>query len=71
MDFGAWFYLNAVLFGIGLAMDAFTVSMANGLNEPRMRRRRMYLIAGTFAAFQIIMPLIGWICVHTIARKFE
>ena len=71
MDFGAWFYLNAVLFGIGLAMDAFTVSMANGLNEPRMRRRRMYLIAGTFAGFQIAMPLIGWICVHTIAQKFE
>ena len=65
------FYLNAVLFGVGLAMDAFTVSMANGLNEPHMKRRRMCLIAGTFAGFQIIMPLIGWICVHTIAERFE
>ena len=71
LNLDALFYINAVLFGIGLAMDAFTVSMANGLNEPRMRRRRMYLIAGTFAGFQIAMPLIGWICVHTIARKFE
>ena len=61
MNLSISFYLNAVLFGIGLAMDAFTVSMANGLNEPRMKKKRMYLIAGTFAGFQIAMPLIGWI----------
>ena len=64
------FFLNSVLFGVGLAMDAFSVSMANGLNEPRMKRRKMLLIAGTFAAFQIAMPLIGWLCVHTIAATF-
>ena len=64
------FFLNAVGFGVGLAMDAFSVSMANGLHEPRMKRRRMCVIAGVFALFQIVMPLIGWLCVHTIAQMF-
>lgn len=64
------FFVNAVLFGVGLAMDAFSVSMANGLNEPNMKRSRTIGIAGTFAGFQILMPLIGWICIHTIASIF-
>lgn len=67
----ALFLINSVGFGIGLAMDAFSVSMANGLAEPKMKKGRMCLIAGTFAGFQIVMPLIGWICVHTIAAVFE
>lgn len=65
------FILNSILFGIGLAMDAFSVSMANGLNEPGMKKNRMTLIAGTFAGFQIVMPLIGWFCVRTIAKTFQ
>lgn len=64
------FFLNSILFGIGLAMDAFSVSMANGLNEPKMKKSRMNLIAGTFGIFQLAMPLIGWICVHSIAKAF-
>ena len=64
------FCLNSILFGIGLAMDAFSVSMANGLHEPRMKTGRMCLIAGTFGLFQILMPLLGWVCVHTIAELF-
>ena len=66
-----YFYLNAVGFGVGLAMDAFSVSMANGLNEPRMKTGKAAGIAGVFAFFQIIMPLLGWFCVHTIASAFE
>lgn len=65
------FYINSVAFGVGLAMDAFSVSMANGLSEPHMKRRKMLAIAGVFAAFQIIMPLLGWLCVHTVAESFE
>lgn len=65
------FFLNSIGFGIGLAMDAFSVSLANGLGEPKMKKQRMCLIAGTFGFFQIIMPLIGWVCVHTIASKFK
>lgn len=65
------FFANAVLFGVGLAMDAFSVSMANGLNEPNMGKTKMTGIAGTFSGFQIAMPLIGWLCIHTIASVFN
>lgn len=52
-------------------MDAFSVSLANGLNEPDMKRSRMIAIAGTFCLFQFAMPLAGWICIHTVAARFE
>lgn len=57
--------------GVALAMDAFSVSLANGLNEPRMSKRRITTIAGVFATFQFLMPMIGWVCVSTVADKFE
>ena len=65
------FFVNSVLLGVGLAMDAFSVSVANGLNEPRMRAGRMCVIAGTFAFFQWFMPMTGWVCVHTIMQLFQ
>lgn len=65
------FFVNSVLLGAGLAMDAFTVSLANGLHEPRMRRRKAVGIAGVFAGFQFLMPVIGWFCVHTVLHYFE
>lgn len=71
MNLTPMFFLNAVAFGVGLAMDAFSVSMANGLNEPDMKHSRMSGIAGIFCGFQIIMPLIGWICIHTVAAAFN
>ena len=64
-------FLAAALLGMGLAMDAFSVSLANGLHEPHMRVRRMLLIAATFALFQFAMPMIGWFCVHTAATYFS
>lgn len=71
MQWNLMFFLNSILFGVGLAMDAFSVSMANGLNEPTMQKRRMCLIAGTFGVFQTVMPLAGWFCVRTIASWFS
>lgn len=64
------FIVNSVLLGVGLAMDAFSVSLANGLNEPHMGKARMSGIAGTFAFYQWFMPVVGWVCVHTIAQYF-
>ncbi len=64
------FIINSALLGVGLAMDAFSVSLANGLNEPGMKRRKLCGIAGTFAFFQALMPMLGWICVHTIITYF-
>ena len=51
-------------------MDAFSVSLANGMNEPCMKKGRMCVIAGTFSFFQFMMPMLGWICVHTILQYF-
>ena len=65
------FFLNSALLGVGLAMDAFSVSLANGLNEPGMRRRKSLAVAGVFAFFQALMPMAGWICVHTIVLYFR
>lgn len=71
MSWSSRFFINSVLLGVGLAMDAFSVSLANGLNEPKMKEGRMCGVAGVFAIFQALMPMIGWICVHTIVRYFK
>ena len=67
----ASFFFQSALLGAGLAMDAFSVSLANGLREPRMGRGRMAGIAGVYAGFQYLMPLLGWVCVHTIVEAFS
>lgn len=70
MEWTFQFFFTSILLGVGLAMDAFSVSLANGLNEPCMKNRKVTLIAGVFAFFQAIMPLIGWFCISTIADCF-
>ena len=62
--------MNSVLLGVGLAMDAFSVSLANGLNEPKMKTAKVTGVAGIFSLFQFAMPMIGWVCVSTIAHRF-
>ncbi len=71
MDINFVFFFNSFLLGVGLAMDAFSVSLANGLRQPDMGRRKMCAVAGVFAVFQGLMPLIGWICVHTVLQYFQ
>lgn len=65
------FFFASIMLGIGLAMDAFSVSLANGLNEPNMKGGKMVLVAGIFSAFQFLMPLIGWFFVHAAATHFK
>ena len=71
MEWSFVFFLNSALLGVGLAMDAFSVSLANGLHDPYMSRRRGAIIAGTFGVFQAVMPMAGWLCVHTIVELFS
>ncbi|MBQ7132382.1 MAG: manganese efflux pump [Oscillospiraceae bacterium] len=71
MKLGFAFFFNSILLGVGLAMDAFSVSLANGLNEPQMKKSKMCGIAGVFSAFQFAMPMIGWICVSTAMQYFK
>lgn len=71
MNLGLSFFVNSFFLGAGLAMDAFSVSLANGLNEPIMKRKKMVVIAATFAFFQALMPLLGWFCVHSLLCYFK
>ena len=71
MEWNLIFFVNSVLLGVGLAMDAFSVSIANALSESSMKKSRMCFIAGVYAFFQFAMPMIGWICVHTIVEYFS
>lgn len=68
MDF--LFFFNSALLGVGLAMDAFSVSAANGLAEPNMKKSKEFSISGTFAFFQFLMPMLGWILVRFAAEQF-
>ena len=71
MKYDILFFAQSALLGLGLAMDAFSVSLANGLHEPNMKKRKTCLIAGTFGLFQFAMPMIGWILVHTVVEQFK
>ena len=62
--------LAALGLGVGLSMDAFSISLANGLAEPCGTRRRALLIAGVFAIFQGLMPMTGWVLVTFLADIF-
>lgn len=65
------FLVNSLLLGVGLAMDAFSVSLANGLHQPQMNKTQEFKIAGTFGFFQGLMPFIGWIFVHSLVGYFK
>ena len=71
MEWNFTFVFNSVLLGVGLAMDAFSVAMANGIRESKMSCAKMCGIAGIFSIFQGLMPMIGWICIHTIVQYFQ
>ena len=71
MDWNGIFFVNSALLGVGLAMDAFSVSLANGMREGRMKPGRLCGIAGLFAGFQAAMPLIGWLLIHTAVQYFH
>ena len=66
-----FFLINSIGLGAGLAMDAFSVCVANGLREPEMPVPRRIMMAGIYAFFQFAMPLIGWVCVHFIEEAFS
>ena len=54
------FIVKSLLLGIGLAMDAVAVSMANGLQNPTMKEERKMSISSAFGFFQFFMPILGY-----------
>ena len=71
MKLNLMFFINSIMLGAGLAMDAFSVSVANALANPQMKKQKMLTVAGVFGFFQFLMPLIGWLCVKTVVNYFE
>ena len=71
MNFTIMFFVQSIMLGIGLAMDAFSVSVANGLSDTKMKTPKMTVIAGTFSFFQALMPMLGWFLVHAFITQFK
>ncbi len=71
MNLDIMFFVNSLLLGLGLAMDAFSVSLANGLNDPKMKITKACGVSGTFAFFQALMPFLGWVLVNTVVQYFK
>ena len=79
------FIINSIFLGVGLAMDAFSLSVAYGLSagdnpaeaEGREsgvlidKKRYALKMSLTFGGFQALMPMLGWLCLHTLAGLFE
>ncbi len=61
--------LTSIFLGIGLAMDACAVSMADGLKDSKMKISKIVFIALMFAVFQGSMPLIGYFLGHAIFKN--
>ena len=56
-----------VLFGIALAMDAFAVSITDGLIYSDINKKRIFFIAATFGIMQALMPMVGYFAVELIS----
>lgn len=65
------FLLNSLLLGFALAMDAFSVSVADGLTLKDIKRSRKILIAFSYGLFQALMPMAGWIIVISSKTLFS
>lgn len=63
--------ITSIFLGIGLAMDACAVSMANGLKEPNMKINKTLFIALMFGLFQGLMPLLGYFVGAQVLTKIE
>ena len=64
-------FLELFLIGVGLSADAFAAAICKGLSMRKINYRQSGLVALFFGGFQALMPLIGWICIHTIAERFQ
>ena len=62
--------IELLLISIGLAMDAFSVSICKGLTMKHKWRRNSFLIAFSFSFFQMLMPLIGYFLGSNLGEYF-
>ena len=53
-------FVDILLIGVSLSMDAFAVSICKGLGMKRVNYKHAFVIALFFGVFQALMPTIGW-----------
>ncbi len=59
--------VQILLLGIALSMDAFAVSVTDGLTYVDINKKKSFFIAGVFGVMQALMPLVGFWLVESIA----
>ena len=64
-------FLELLLIGVGLSMDAFAVAVCQGLCMPRLNWRHAGVIALFFGGFQALMPFGGWLLGSQFARYIQ
>ena len=64
-------FIEIVIIGVGLAMDAFAVSVCKGLSTRKLEWKHALICGGYFGAFQGLMPLIGYILGVQFKNKIE
>lgn len=60
-------FIELLLIGVGLSMDAFAVSVCKGLNMRKINYKHAFIIAAFFGGFQALMPFLGW----ALGSQFE
>ena len=60
-------FLEILLIGVGLSMDAFAVALSKGLSMKKLNTKAGLLIAFFFGFFQALMPFLGWL----VCKNFE
>ena len=60
-------YIELFVIAVGLSMDAFAVSICNGLSVRKLKPRHAVICGAYFGGFQALMPVIGWL----LGRQFE
>lgn len=63
--------VELTLMGVGLAMDAFAVSICKGLCMRKVNKNQCFIIALFFGGFQALMPLLGWLLGSQFANKIS
>lgn len=53
-------FIELLMIGVGLSMDAFAVSVCKGLGMEKVNKKQAFIIGLYFGGFQALMPLIGW-----------
>ena len=64
-------FFEIFLMGVGLAMDAFAVSVGKGLEMKKVRWKKAIILALFFGGFQALMPIVGWFLGSSFADLFR